>query len=200
MTPSNTPIPQPTPMTTQKRIRISSAILPQYTFRTDRHTDTQRDRWARRQVRNMSASLAVLIESDALIISLFIPLTFTIFIISQFVVAVSSKLLVECRLSFGCQRLESWLWSTLNTAAYLLSATTKQQCVSHPNIIPSKLCKCWLGDNKDILPVKILVTVISKVLFHNRYRNTANVEASKPRFSPKMAVEREVVVAVARYQ
>jgi len=47
-TPSNTTIPQPTPLTALNNIRIQSVILPQYTFRpdrpTDRHTHTQIDR------------------------------------------------------------------------------------------------------------------------------------------------------------
>ena len=34
-TPSNTPIPRPTPLTTPKGIQIQSAILPQYTLHTD---------------------------------------------------------------------------------------------------------------------------------------------------------------------
>ena len=38
-TPSNTPIPRPTPLNNPNGIRIHSAILPQYTFRTDRQTD-----------------------------------------------------------------------------------------------------------------------------------------------------------------
>ena len=37
--PSNTSIPQLTPFTTPNGIRIQSAVLPQYTFRTDRQTD-----------------------------------------------------------------------------------------------------------------------------------------------------------------
>jgi len=38
-TPSNTPIPWPTALTTPNGIRIHSAVLPQYTLRTDRQTD-----------------------------------------------------------------------------------------------------------------------------------------------------------------
>ena len=38
-TPSNTPIPWPTPLTTPNGMWIQSDILPQYTFQTDRHTD-----------------------------------------------------------------------------------------------------------------------------------------------------------------
>jgi len=41
--PSNTPIPQPTPLTIPNGIRIQSAVLPQYTFRTDRQTDRPTD-------------------------------------------------------------------------------------------------------------------------------------------------------------
>ena len=37
--PSNTPIPQPTPLSNPNGIQIQSAVLPQYTFQTDRHTD-----------------------------------------------------------------------------------------------------------------------------------------------------------------
>jgi len=54
--PSNTPIPWPTPLTILNGIRIHSAVLPQYTFWTDRpihtqtHTQTQTDRWDRWQV------------------------------------------------------------------------------------------------------------------------------------------------------
>jgi len=54
--PSNTSTPQPTPLTIPNGIPIRSAILPQYTFRTDRQTD----RYARQQVCNE------LIESDTL--------------------------------------------------------------------------------------------------------------------------------------
>ena len=43
-TPSNTPITRPTPLITLNGIRIHSAVLPQYTFRTDRHTDRHTQR------------------------------------------------------------------------------------------------------------------------------------------------------------
>ena len=43
-TPSNTPVLRPTPLSTPNGIRIQSAVLPHYTFRTDRRTDTQTDR------------------------------------------------------------------------------------------------------------------------------------------------------------
>jgi len=49
-TPFNTAIPRPTPLTIPNGIRIHSAVLPQYTFRTD----TPTDRWARRQVSKIS--------------------------------------------------------------------------------------------------------------------------------------------------
>ena len=62
------PISRPTPLTTSNGIWIHSAVLPQYTFQTDRQTDTDTHRWARRQVCNTSASLAKLIYSDVLII------------------------------------------------------------------------------------------------------------------------------------
>jgi len=69
--PSNTLILWPTPLTIPNGILIQSAVLPQYTFRTysqtDSKTDKQTDRWSRRQARTMSAPLAMLIESDALI-------------------------------------------------------------------------------------------------------------------------------------
>ena len=42
-TPSNTPIPRSIPLTISNGIRIQSAVLPQYTFQTDRLTD----RWDR---------------------------------------------------------------------------------------------------------------------------------------------------------
>jgi len=41
ITPSNTPITRLTPQTIPNGIQIQSAILTQYTFRTDRHTDWQ---------------------------------------------------------------------------------------------------------------------------------------------------------------
>jgi len=53
--PSNTPIPRPTPLTITNGTRIQLAVLPQYTFRTDRQTQTQTNRWARRQVDSISA-------------------------------------------------------------------------------------------------------------------------------------------------
>ena len=63
-TPSNTPIPRPTQLTTPNGIRIQSAILPQYTFRTDRLTDA----WDTRSkgVFQYRLRSVVLIESDAL--------------------------------------------------------------------------------------------------------------------------------------
>ena len=64
-TPSTKPIPRPNPLITPNGIWIQSAVLPQYSFRTDR----QMDRWSRRQVYSNSV-YAVLIESDALIIGL----------------------------------------------------------------------------------------------------------------------------------
>jgi len=42
--PSNTPIPRLTQLTTPNGIRIQSAVLPQYTLRTDRQTDGLDDR------------------------------------------------------------------------------------------------------------------------------------------------------------
>jgi len=47
--PCNTPITRPTPLTIPNGIWIHSAVLPQYTFWTDRLTDTHADRqmgWA----------------------------------------------------------------------------------------------------------------------------------------------------------
>jgi len=41
-TPSNTPIPRPTSLTTPNGIRINSAVLPQYIFRTDRQRQADR--------------------------------------------------------------------------------------------------------------------------------------------------------------
>jgi len=49
--PSNTPIPRLTPLTTPNSIWIQSAILPQYTFQTDRHTDRLTDGISNRSVR-----------------------------------------------------------------------------------------------------------------------------------------------------
>jgi len=46
-TPSNTPIPRPTSLSTPNGFQIRSAILSQYTLRTERQTDR---RWARREV------------------------------------------------------------------------------------------------------------------------------------------------------
>ena len=59
-TPSNTAIPRPTPLTIPNGIRIHSAVLPQYTFQTDRQTD----RWSMRETCTNSAY--ALIGSDAL--------------------------------------------------------------------------------------------------------------------------------------
>ena len=59
--PSNIPIPPQIPFTIPNSIQIHSAVLPQYTLRTDRPTD----RWSRRKLRNISA-YACLIEEDAL--------------------------------------------------------------------------------------------------------------------------------------
>jgi len=42
-TPSNTPIRQPTPLTKPNGIWIQSAVLPQYTLRTDQLTDQPTD-------------------------------------------------------------------------------------------------------------------------------------------------------------
>jgi len=61
ITPSNTPIPSRTSLTTPNGIRIQSAVLSQYTFRTHTHRET--DGLGDRSV---SAPLAMLIESDAL--------------------------------------------------------------------------------------------------------------------------------------
>ena len=55
---SNTPIPSPTPLTTLNGIRIQSAVLPQYAC-----ADSQT---GGRHFSNISALLAILIESDAL--------------------------------------------------------------------------------------------------------------------------------------
>ena len=57
--PYNTSISQPTSLTIPNSIQIQSAILPQYTFRTNRHievrpTHTQTNRWARWQISKIS--------------------------------------------------------------------------------------------------------------------------------------------------
>jgi len=70
---SNTPIPQPTPLTTPNGIWGHSAVLPQYTFwthrQTDMHTHRETDRWDKRQVYSNSI-YTLLIVSDVLIIIL----------------------------------------------------------------------------------------------------------------------------------
>jgi len=66
VSPSNTPISPPTPLTIPNDIRIQLAVLPQYTFRIDRQTHGPTDRWDRWQTSTMNA-YALLIESDALI-------------------------------------------------------------------------------------------------------------------------------------
>jgi len=48
--PSNTPIPRPIPITISNGIRIQSAVLPQYTFRTHTVTDWPTDRPTDRQM------------------------------------------------------------------------------------------------------------------------------------------------------
>jgi len=53
-------------LTISNGIRIQSAVLSQYTFRTDEHTQTER--WDRRQVYSNSV-YALLIVSDALTIT-----------------------------------------------------------------------------------------------------------------------------------
>ena len=62
-TPSNTPIPQPTPLTIPNGIRIQSAVFPQYTFWTDRHTNTNR---LDDSSTPLALMLTILIESDTL--------------------------------------------------------------------------------------------------------------------------------------
>jgi len=44
ITPSNSPIPRPTPVTIPNVTHIHSAVLPQYTFQTDTHTHRPTDR------------------------------------------------------------------------------------------------------------------------------------------------------------
>jgi len=46
---------RPTPLTIPNGIRILSAVLPQYTFQTDRHTDAHTQTKLRQQVSKMSA-------------------------------------------------------------------------------------------------------------------------------------------------
>jgi len=48
-TPSNKPIPRPTPRITPNGIRIQLAVLPQYTFWTDRQTDKPYGHYASRR-------------------------------------------------------------------------------------------------------------------------------------------------------
>ena len=59
--PCNTPIPRPTPLTTPNGIQIQSAVLPQYTLRTDRPTDM----WARREVCTKTVYALYIDSSDA---------------------------------------------------------------------------------------------------------------------------------------
>jgi len=62
---SNTRMPKSTPLAIPNGIWIHSAVLPQYTFRTDRQTDRPTDHTDRRW-----ATVAIPIESDALITQL----------------------------------------------------------------------------------------------------------------------------------
>jgi len=73
--PSNTPIPRPNPFTIPHGIQIQSAVLPQYTMWTNKQTDQVTDRRSRRMFHNMSTPLAMLIESNALIITIKITMT-----------------------------------------------------------------------------------------------------------------------------
>jgi len=68
-TPTNTPIPQLTPLTTQTASRSNQPFC-HNTLYGQTETDRQTDRWSRRMFRNMNALLAMLIESDALAIQL----------------------------------------------------------------------------------------------------------------------------------
>jgi len=52
---SNTCVPWPTPLTTLNDTQIHSAVLPQYTFWTDRPTERPTDRWSRQETRKNSA-------------------------------------------------------------------------------------------------------------------------------------------------
>jgi len=70
--PSKTPSHRPTPLTIPNGIRIQSAVLSQYTFRTDRQTDRHTDRPTdgiddRPTPIALTLTLTILIESDALI-------------------------------------------------------------------------------------------------------------------------------------
>jgi len=68
-TPSNALIRRPTPLTTPNGTRIHSAVLPQYTFWTDRQTDRQTDR-PTDGLRKNPVSRVLTVESDALTILL----------------------------------------------------------------------------------------------------------------------------------
>jgi len=65
-------MPGPIPLTIANGIWIQSAVLPQYTFQTDRQTrtHTQSNRWTRRQVNSISAYARYIYtsQSDVLII------------------------------------------------------------------------------------------------------------------------------------
>jgi len=54
-TPSNTP----TPLIIHNGIGIHSAVLPQYTLRTDRQTNRPTDRWSRRKLKNINTYVCV---------------------------------------------------------------------------------------------------------------------------------------------
>jgi len=67
-TPSNTPIPQPTQLTTPNGIQIQLAVFPQFAHRTDRPIERQSDRWSRRQTCKNTHLLSIaLTDSDAAI-------------------------------------------------------------------------------------------------------------------------------------
>ena len=74
-TPSTTPMPWLTPLTIPNGMQIQSAVLPQYTFRTDRPTDRQMDTHTQTHTDGLgdrsetwALTLTRLIDSDALII------------------------------------------------------------------------------------------------------------------------------------
>ena len=61
--PSNTPIPRLTPLTTPNGIQIQLVVLPQYTLQTDRQTDRPSDGLCDKSV--PTAAYALLYYSDA---------------------------------------------------------------------------------------------------------------------------------------
>jgi len=143
------------PLTTPNGIRVQSAVLLQYTLRTDRQADWPSDRWSRRMFRNMS-DFRSLDRSDAANNHIPWILWFQFGVVGQYVLAAltATQLLLFSIIAFEFR-------TKAPGAKTFLQVKHLSQCCVNFIIIIHHLCRQsetivndewqWCHDNKAVI-------------------------------------------------